>query len=114
MNSLETSRTDVVHNLYAAYLKNRKDTVAAMLTKDFTFSSPRDDHIGKVAYFERCWPESPVFREIDIELVAMHGEEALVRYRVEKLDGGAFRNVENIRFRGDKIAAVDVYFGRNV
>ena len=114
MDDLKPSRTDIVRDLYAAYLKNQKAAVAAVLTEDFSFSSPRDDRIDRTAYFERCWPESPVFRRIDIELLVTEGKEVLVRYRAERLDGGAFRNIENIRFRGEKIAAVDVYFGRDV
>ncbi|MCV9998007.1 nuclear transport factor 2 family protein [Pararhizobium sp. YC-54] len=102
-----------VRGLFAAYLANRKDEVSDMLTEDFTFSSPRDDHIDKAAYFERCWPQPPVFRAIHIERISLEDNEALVRYRADKQDGGAFRNVEVIRFHGDRIASVDVYFGRD-
>ena len=105
-------REATVRGLFAAYLANRKDEVSDMLTEDFTFSSPRDDHIDKATYFERCWPQPPAFRAIHIERVSLEDNEALVRYRAEKLDGGAFRNVEVIRFHGDRIASVEVYFGR--
>ncbi|WP_455269797.1 nuclear transport factor 2 family protein [Rhizobium herbae] len=106
-------REATVRGLFAAYLANRKDEVSDMLTQDFTFSSPRDDHIGKAAYFERCWPQPPAFRAIHIERISLEDNEALVRYRAEKQDGGAFRNVEVIRFHGDRIASVEVYFGRD-
>ncbi|WP_421873979.1 nuclear transport factor 2 family protein [Pararhizobium sp.] len=106
-------REATVRGLFAAYLANRKDEVSDMLTEDFTFSSPRDDHIDKATYFERCWPQPPAFRAIHIERVSLEDNEALVRYRAEKLDGGAFRNVEVIRFHGDRIASVEVYFGRD-
>ncbi|WP_426129764.1 nuclear transport factor 2 family protein [Pararhizobium sp. PWRC1-1] len=106
-------REATVRGLFAAYLANRKDEVSDMLTEDFTFSSPRDDHIDKVAYFERCWPQPPAFRAIHIERVSLEDNEALVRYRAEKQDGSAFRNVEVIRFHGDRIASVEVYFGRD-
>jgi ketosteroid isomerase-like protein len=106
-------REATVRGLFAAYLANRKDEVSDMLTEDFTFSSPRDDHIGKAAYFERCWPQPPAFRAIHIERISLEDNEAVVRYRAEKHDGGAFRNVEVIRFHGDRIASVEVYFGRD-
>jgi len=106
-------REATVRGLFAAYLANRKDEVSDMLTEDFTFSSPRDDHIDKATYFERCWPQPPAFHAIHIERVSLEDNEALVRYRAEKLDGGAFRNVEVIRFHGDRIASVEVYFGRD-
>ncbi|MBX5157148.1 MULTISPECIES: nuclear transport factor 2 family protein [unclassified Rhizobium] len=113
MNDMRT-RQQTVRDLYAAYLEDRKDKVDAMLAEDFTFSSPRDDHIDRATYFERCWPKEPFFRAIHIEFLAVDGDEAVVRYRAEKLDGGSFCNIESLRFRGDKIAAVEVYFGRNL
>lgn len=106
-------REATVRGLFAAYLANRKDEVSDMLTEDFTFSSPRDDHIGKAAYFERCWPQPPAFSAIHIERISLEDNEALVRYRADKRDGGSFRNVEVIRFHGDRVASVEVYFGRD-
>ncbi|AVC48909.1 snoaL-like domain protein [Rhizobium leguminosarum bv. viciae] len=114
MSDMRTSREQTVRHLYAAYLDDRKDIVGAMLTEDFTFSSPRDDHIDRATYFERCWPKEPVFRGFDIEFLAIEGDEAVIRYRAKKRDGGSFRNIESLRFHGDKIASVDVYFGRNL
>ncbi len=106
-------REATVRGLFAAYLANRKDEVSDMLTEDFTFSSPNDDHINKATYFERCWPQPPAFSAIHIERISLEDNEALVRYRADKWDGGAFRNVEVIRFHGDRIASVEVYFGRD-
>jgi hypothetical protein len=37
-----------------------------------------------------------------------------VRYLVELADGSRFRNMETLRFAGDKISAADVYFGRTI
>ncbi|PDT14381.1 DUF4440 domain-containing protein [Rhizobium sp. J15] len=114
MNAMDSSRERTVRDLYAAYLGDRKEIVGAMLTEDFTFSSPRDDHIDRAAYFDRCWPKEPLFRDIVIEFLAVGGDEAVVRYRAEKLDGGSFHNMESFHFRGEKIASVEVYFGRNL
>ncbi|EJT07001.1 nuclear transport factor 2 family protein [Rhizobium sp. CCGE 510] len=113
MNDMRT-RQQTVRDLYAAYLQDRKDKVDAMLTQDFTFSSPRDDHIDRTTYFERCWPKEPFFRDIHIEFLAIDGDEAVVRYRAEKRDGGSFCNMESLHFRRDKIVSVEVYFGRNL
>ena len=112
--NMTASRDETVRSLYSAYLAGRKDLAGAMLTEDFTFSSPRDDGIDRAAYFERCWPEEPVVRGFDIEFLAIEGDEAVVRYRAEKLDGTRFRNMESFRFRDGKIASVDVYFGRSL
>ncbi|RDJ14336.1 nuclear transport factor 2 family protein [Rhizobium grahamii] len=107
----DTRREGIVRGLYAAYIDGRKDDAGAMLTEDFSFSSPRDD---RIEYFSRCWPEPPPFRDMEIEYLQIADDEAVVRYRAEKHDGGAFRNMEVLRFKGDKVASVDVYFGRNV
>lgn len=114
MNSLEAARCDTVRRLFAAYLAQRADIVDPMLAPDFTFSSPRDDHIDRQRYFERCWPKEKVFRDINIEHLVADGDEVIVSYRAEKMDGNSFRNVELIRFTGDEIAEVNVYFGRSI
>ncbi|QRM46752.1 nuclear transport factor 2 family protein [Rhizobium sp. BG4] len=102
----------IIRGLFAAYVQGRKDLVRPMLADDFTFSSPRDDHIGREDYFERCWPEKPPFSTIEIECLSVEGDEAAVRYRAVKHDGTAFRNMESFRFKDGKVASVDVYFGR--
>ncbi|PZM17163.1 nuclear transport factor 2 family protein [Rhizobium tubonense] len=114
MSDLEKFRGETARRVYEAYLEGRRDLVAAVLTEDFTFSSPQDDHIDRKTYFERCWPEKPPFRAIHIEHLVFDGDVALIGYRAEKLDGGAFRNVEVMRFAGGRIAEITVYFGRNV
>lgn len=115
MPSMQRSdRDEIVRNLYAAYVGQRPDIAGRMLTDDFTFSSPRDDHIDRTTYFERCWPKEKIFRDIHIEHLAADGDEVFVGYRAEKVDGGSFRNVEMIRFEGDRVAEVTVYFGRSL
>jgi ketosteroid isomerase-like protein len=111
---IEARRAKSVRALYAAYIDGRKDIVDAMLTDDFTFASPRDDHIDRQAYFERCWPEPPPFTTMEIEYLGLSGDEAVVRYRAVKRDGAAFRNIETLRFSGEKLVSVEVYFGRDV
>jgi len=113
MDHRDENRAQMLRALYAAYIDRRKDIVGAMLTENFTFSSPQDDHIDRATYFERCWPNEPELNAFDIEFLAVRGDEAVVRYRAEMTDGKAFRNIESFRFDGDRIASVDVYFGRN-
>ena len=81
MNSLETARCDTVKRLFAAYVAQHPDTVDPMLTQDFTFSSPRDDHIDRKRYFEHCWPKEKVFRDIHIEHLVADGDDVIVGYR---------------------------------
>jgi ketosteroid isomerase-like protein len=114
MTNIDGPRAATARSCYEAYLEGRRDRVAAVLTEDFTFSSPQDDHIDRKTYFERCWPEKPPFRAIDIEHLVFDGDTAMFGYRAEMLAGGSFRNVELMRFKGDRIAEITVYFGRNV
>ncbi|WP_105384541.1 nuclear transport factor 2-like protein [Neorhizobium alkalisoli] len=107
-------KAEAVKKLFASYVANRKDIVETLLTEDFTFSSPRDDRIDKATYFERCWPQPPVFRDIIIERLFENGDDVIVGYRAEKITGAAFRNLELIEFRGDRISSVEVYFGRDI
>lgn len=107
-------KRDTVRKLFANYLANRKDLTDPLLTDDFAFSSPRDDHIDKAIYFERCWPQPPVFSHIVVERLFVSGDEVVVGYKGEKVAGGAFRNLELMIFRGDRIASIEVYFGRDV
>ncbi len=106
-------RSEAARDLFKHYLANRKDLADRLLADDFTFTSPRDDHIDKATYFDRCWPQPPAFRDIVIERLFESGDEVVVGYRAEKTDGGSFRNLELLRFRVEKIISVEVYFGRD-
>jgi hypothetical protein len=84
------------------------------MSDDFTYNSPRDDHIRKAEYFERCFPNSENIRSLHIEKLFVQGNEAFVRYWAELEDGSKFRNTEYFRLEGDKVKEVDVYFGSNL
>jgi ketosteroid isomerase-like protein len=101
----------LIRRLFTAFLSADRETLEALLSDDFTFNSPRDDHINKAAYFERCLPGSAKFRSHRIEQLFVQGNEAFVRYLAVLKDGTKFRNTEFIRIEGDQIKEVDVYFG---
>ena len=105
---------DLARRYFAAYETKDRAVVDALLSDDFTFTSPRDDHIGRLAYFERCWPNSANVRTIAIEKLCAHGPDVFVRYLQVLLTGAEFRNIERLRFAGGKLAEVDVYFGRTI
>ena len=108
---MTVSRAELIRGYFAAYLANERGAVAAVLADDFTFTSPYDDAIDRATFFARCWPDSPVFRSITIERISEDGDAAFVLYRCEMLDGKTFRNTELHLFRGDRLRAVEVYFG---
>ena len=83
-----------------------------LLTDDFTFTSPLDDHISKAAFKAGCWDTQIAFiGRFDLTQVAGTGNEAFVMYVCHTTDGKTFRNVEYLRLQGEQVAAVECYFG---
>jgi len=103
--------SDLIRTYFAAFLAQDRKTLEEGLSDDFTFTSPRDDHINKATFFERCFPGSVHFHTHQIEKLFVNGNEAFVRYQAELKDGTTFRNTEYIRIEGNKIREVEVYFG---
>ncbi len=106
--------SDMVRTYFSAFFSKDKKTLEEGLSDDFTFTSPRDDHISKATFFERCFPNSEQFRSHRIKQLFAQGNEAFVRYQAELKDGTTFRNTEYVRIEGNKIKEVDVYFGANI
>jgi ketosteroid isomerase-like protein len=109
----ENRISTLIQKYYAAFMAKDRKTMEAALSDDFKFTSPRDDHIDKAAYFEHCFPNSELIKTQKIEQVFVEGRSAFVRYLAELKDGSKFHNTEFVRFKGDQIQAVDVYFGAN-
>jgi ketosteroid isomerase-like protein len=100
-----------VRALFSAFMSGDRPRAEALLSDQFTFTSPYDDAIDKAAYFERCWPNSSRLKEQTIERVAVDGDGAFVLYRAVTVDGKRFHNTELFLFDGDRIRSVDVFFG---
>jgi ketosteroid isomerase-like protein len=71
----------LVRRCFAAFRTADRAVMEAVLHPDFTFTSPRDDHIDRAAYFGR-------------------GRA-----------GAGFRNVERMSLRDGMIVATEVFFG---
>jgi ketosteroid isomerase-like protein len=103
---------DLVRECYATYETKDRQGLEKLIADDFSFSSPQDDHIDRLTYFERCWHNSEKIRTITIEKLFERDGEAFVRYRSELKNGAVFRNTELLTFKDGKLVEVDVYFGR--
>jgi len=103
--------SDVIHKYFAAFLAHDRKTLEEGFRDDFTFTSPRDDHINKATFFERCLPGSEQFLDIHVEKLFVQGNEAFVLYQAELKNGTTFRNIEYYKLVGNKIKEVEVYFG---
>jgi SnoaL-like domain len=83
-----------------------------LLTDDFTFTSPIDAHISKSAFKKGCWDtQIPFIGRFDLEHVAGTGNDAFVMYVCHTTNGKTFRNVEYLRLKGERVEAVECYFG---
>ena len=103
--------SDLVRKYYAAYESKDRKVVEALLSDDFRFTSPYDDHIDRATYFKKCWPNSADIRAFHIETLFESDSEAMVHYELEPKSGDPFRNTERFRFEGNKIKAIEVFFG---
>lgn len=105
------SVSEIVRAYFAAYESKDKKAVEELLSEDFTFTSPLDDHIDRATYFARCWPNSATMRALRIEKLFEEGNEAFVRYELETNDGVRFRNTEHIQIDRGQIKDIVVFFG---
>ncbi len=102
---------DIIRTFFSAFLSGDRKTLENLMGDHFSFNSPRDDHISRAVYFERCFPNSNQIHELRIEQIFTQGNEALVRYQAELVDGTRFRNCEYFRIENGKVQVVNVYFG---
>ena len=110
---LNPKSDEIIRRWYAAWEKKDWRPVDVLLADDFTFSSAAgDDHISKSAFKVKCWESQKDFiKRFDLQRVFGSGNEAFVMYICHTMNGKTFRNVEYLRLRDDKVAAIECYFG---
>lgn len=62
MNLDNTQKSDndidiamLVKKIFLAYETKNREQAENLLTSNFTFTSPLDDHIDRETYFKKCW-----------------------------------------------------------
>jgi ketosteroid isomerase-like protein len=108
-NNIEVARAS-----YEAYVTKDRSALERVITKDFHFTSPLDNRIDRVTYFERCWPNSERTAGFEFIHLVPDGDRVFVTYEGRWADGGRFRNTEILTFRGGQIVDVEVYFGWSI
>jgi len=103
--------SEIVNRYFSAYETQDRPVVEDLLTDDFTFTSPNDDHIDKAVYFERCWQFSHLSPTFRFAKLVESGDDVFVLYECTPKDGETFRNTEFFRMGDNKIKAIEVYFG---
>ncbi|MGE5292711.1 MAG: nuclear transport factor 2 family protein [Micromonosporaceae bacterium] len=107
--------TDIVRAVFDAYIAQDRGTADRLIAEDFAFTSPQDDHIGKAAYLERCFPTADRLRFQEIlELTAAGDDGVFIMYEYELKTGERHRNAEFITVRDGRLAEVQVFFGGRV
>jgi ketosteroid isomerase-like protein len=103
----------IVRKYYAAWETKDWHALEILLANDFTFTSPKDDHIGKAVYKTRCWePNVNLIEHFDLQEVAANGNAAFVMYVLHVRNGKTIQNIEHFELRDGKVAAVRCYFGQ--
>jgi ketosteroid isomerase-like protein len=104
---------ETIRRWYAVWEQKDWGPVDALLTNDFTFSSAAgDDHLSKSTFRTQCWETQKAFiKRFDLERVYGSGNEAFVMYLCHTSNGKTLRNVEYVRLRDGKVAAIECYFG---
>jgi len=105
------NRLELARASYGAFASADRGAVDALLTDDYTFSSPADVGLDRAGFFERCWPNAGSVKAFDFKRLVEHGDEVFVTYEATRTDGTRFRNTEVLTFRGDMLCATEVYFG---
>lgn len=106
---------DVVAAAFRHYRSQDREAALPLYADDFTFTSPQDDHIGKAAFFERCFPTASRMTEQRMLHITPADEELVFAYyEYELTTGERHRNVEAITVRDGLIREVQVFFGGEV
>jgi ketosteroid isomerase-like protein len=110
---LSPQNEQTVRKYYAAWETKDWRPFDILLADNFTFTSPNDDdHISKSAFKAKCWETQVNFIEhFDLQRVIGTGNDAFVMYVCRVKNGKSFQNVEYLRLRGEKVKAIECYFG---
>jgi SnoaL-like protein len=106
-------KEEIIKTYYSGWEKKDWNITAAVITNDYNFTSPAgDDHIPVSVFKPRCFlNQMNLIKNFEYLSIMSHGDEAFVRYICWTTKGTSFSNVEHFRFAGDKIAAVECFFG---
>lgn len=103
----------IVRKYYGAWEKWDWHALDSLLTDDFTFTSPNDDHDSKSVFYTRCWtPNVKLIGHFDLQQIAGRGDDPLVMYVLHIRNGKKIENVEHLHLRDGKVASVRCYFGQ--
>ena len=113
--TLPGNLSGITYKYYECYESNDRDTMESLLTEDFVFSSPNDDRIDRTTYFDKCWTSGVKMQAVfHFKKIFEDEDDVFLLYVCYPESRKPFQNVEILRFEGDKIKEVQVYFGNYI
>jgi ketosteroid isomerase-like protein len=105
---------EIAKRSYRAYVDKDRAAMERLIAEDFHFTSPLDNRIDRMTYFERCWPNCRWIGGFDFIAVVPSADRVYVTYVGHSDRGRSFRNTKVLTIRDGKIVDAEVYFGWNV
>jgi ketosteroid isomerase-like protein len=104
----------IARDCFEAYVRKDREAIEQLIDENFHFTSPLDNRIDRVTYFERCWPNSQHIKKFEFTHILTHGDQVFVTYKGTSNNGEGFRNTEILTIRQEKIVEVEVFFGQSI
>ena len=105
------TKEQIIREYYGGWEKRDWSEVAKHLADDFTFTSPYDYHLNTVDYKSRCWRGADSIHKFEFLTIMDSGNQAFARWKCQ-IGGKMVNNTEYFLFDGDRIKAIEVYFGQ--
>ncbi|MBA2953135.1 DUF4440 domain-containing protein [Nocardioides sp. MAH-18] len=103
---------EVVRANFEAYVRQDRAAAEALVADELVFTSPQDDHIGRDAFFERCFPTADrVSRQELLHVTPAGGGDVFILYEYDLESEGTHRNTELITVVDGRITEIQVFFG---
>lgn len=100
----------LIQQYFTAWQERDWQALEALLTENFTFTSPYDDHITLQSYKKRCWDTVTHMGNYILEDISTEKTSGHVTYS-NTINNAEVHNTEYFTFQNDKISSVNVYFG---
>jgi ketosteroid isomerase-like protein len=107
---------DAIKRYYQAYRDRDREALESLLVPDFRFESSFGEYRDRDSMLEDIWPGVGQAWATDLQVFG-DAPEFVVLYRHETKPGierPRMRMAEYLRFRGERIAAIEVFAGRPI
>lgn len=109
------TKAEIVRACFESYVRQDRAAAERLIGDPFVFTSPQDDHIGRAAYFEQCFPTMDRLRRHELlHVTPTDGDDVFVLYEYELTTGEVFRNTEVLTVHDGQVVEVQVFFGGQV